>query len=115
MQFFLFIIVKMPTIVGILTFMGRKHFMLSRVEHEKITTVGPEIKIAQRNAKRYPMPQPEKVQTSLYIVKSAHAEPLLFVELMASEMERRHFYGINRTGSVSFYRYLINAINAKLV
>ena len=27
--------VKMPTIVGILTFMGRINFMLSLVEHEK--------------------------------------------------------------------------------
>ena len=27
--------VKMPTIVGILTFMSRKNFMLSWIEHEK--------------------------------------------------------------------------------
>ena len=27
--------VKMPTVVGILTFMSRKNFMLSCVEHEK--------------------------------------------------------------------------------
>ena len=32
--FFLLINVKMPTIVGILAFMDRKNFMLSRVEHE---------------------------------------------------------------------------------
>ena len=32
MLFFLLINVKMPTIVGILTFMSRKNFMLSRVE-----------------------------------------------------------------------------------
>ena len=35
MLFFSLINVKMPTIVGILTFMSRKKFMLSRVEHEK--------------------------------------------------------------------------------
>ena len=34
MLFFLLINVKMP-IVGILTFMSRKHFMLNSVEHEK--------------------------------------------------------------------------------
>ena len=34
MLFFLIINVKMPTIVGILTFMSRKKFMLSRVERE---------------------------------------------------------------------------------
>ena len=33
--FFLLINVKMPTIVGILTFMSRKNFMLTRVGHEK--------------------------------------------------------------------------------
>ena len=33
--FFLLIIVKMPTIVGILTFMSRINFMLSRVQHKK--------------------------------------------------------------------------------
>ena len=27
--------IKMPTVVGILTFMSRKKFMLSSVEHEK--------------------------------------------------------------------------------
>ena len=35
MLFFLFINVKMPTIVGILIFMNRKNFMLNCVEHEK--------------------------------------------------------------------------------
>ena len=33
--FFLLINVKMPTTVGILTFMIRKNFMLNLVEHEK--------------------------------------------------------------------------------
>ena len=33
--FILLINVKMPTIVGILTFMSRINFMLNRVEHEK--------------------------------------------------------------------------------
>ena len=32
---FLLIDIKMPTIVGILTFMSRNNFMLTRVEHEK--------------------------------------------------------------------------------
>ena len=42
--FFLLINVKMPTIVGILTFMRRKNFMLSSVEHEKsFITSGPGI------------------------------------------------------------------------
>ena len=35
MLFFQLINVKMPTIVGILTFMRRKDFILTRVEHEK--------------------------------------------------------------------------------
>ena len=35
MLFFLFINVKMPRIVGILTFMSRKNFMLSLAGHEK--------------------------------------------------------------------------------
>ena len=35
MLFFLLINVKMPTNIGILTFMSRKNFMLSWVEHEK--------------------------------------------------------------------------------
>ena len=40
--YFLLINVKMPTSVGILTFMGRKNFMLSRVEHEILfITLGP--------------------------------------------------------------------------
>ena len=33
---FLFINVKMPTILGILTFLSRKNFMLNSVEHEKM-------------------------------------------------------------------------------
>ena len=44
MLFFSLINVKMPTIVGILTFMSRKIFMLSSVEHEKsFITSGPGI------------------------------------------------------------------------
>ena len=35
MLIFLLINVKMPTIVGILTFMSRKNSMLNLVEHEK--------------------------------------------------------------------------------
>ena len=34
MKFFMLMKVKMPTIVGILTFMSRKNFMLSWVEYE---------------------------------------------------------------------------------
>ena len=42
MLLFPLINVKMPTIVGILTFMSRKNFMLSSVEHEKsFITSGP--------------------------------------------------------------------------
>ena len=42
MLFFLLINVKMPTIVGILTFKSRKNFMLNSVEHEKsFITSGP--------------------------------------------------------------------------
>ena len=42
MLFFPLIHVKMPTIVGILTFMSGKNFMLSWVEHEKtFITSGP--------------------------------------------------------------------------
>ena len=42
MLFFPLITVKMPTIFGILTFMSRKNFMLSKVEHEKsFITSGP--------------------------------------------------------------------------
>ena len=44
MLFFLFINVKMPTIVGILTFMSWKNFILSLVENEKsFITSGPEV------------------------------------------------------------------------
>ena len=43
MLFYPLINVKMPTIVGILTFMSRTNFMLSLVEHEKsIITSGPD-------------------------------------------------------------------------
>ena len=42
MLFFLRVNVKMPTIVGILTLMSRKNFMLTCVEHEKsFITSGP--------------------------------------------------------------------------
>ena len=42
MLFFLLINVKMPTIVGILTFMSRKNLILNWVEHEKsFITSGP--------------------------------------------------------------------------
>ena len=40
MLFFLLLNVKMLTIVGILTFMSRKNFTLSRVEHDFIITSG---------------------------------------------------------------------------
>ena len=43
MLFFLLIHVKMPTIVGILTFMSGENFRLNLVEHEKsFITSGPE-------------------------------------------------------------------------
>ena len=42
MLYFPLMNVKMPTIVGILTFMSKKNVMLSRVEHEKsFMTSGP--------------------------------------------------------------------------
>ena len=42
MPFFLLQNVKMPTIVGILTFVSRKNLMLNSVEHEKsFITSGP--------------------------------------------------------------------------
>ena len=40
MLFFLLLIVKMPTIVGNITFVSRKSVMLSSVEHEKNITSG---------------------------------------------------------------------------
>ena len=44
-SFILLINVKMPTVVGILTFMSRIKFMLSLVEHEKsFITPGPGLK-----------------------------------------------------------------------
>ena len=43
MLFFMFINVKMPTIVGSLTLMSRKTFMLNSVKHEKsFITSGPD-------------------------------------------------------------------------
>ena len=44
MLFFSLIHVKMPTIVGILTYMSGENFMLNRVEHEKsLITSGPDL------------------------------------------------------------------------
>ena len=42
MLFFLLINAKMPTIVGILSLMRRKNFMLGRVECEIFITSGPD-------------------------------------------------------------------------
>ena len=43
--------VKMPTMVGILTFMSRINFVLSWVEHEKsFITSGPDLQIKEVNA-----------------------------------------------------------------
>ena len=45
MLFFLLINVKMPTIVGILTFLSRKNFIFSSFEHIKsFITFGPDCK-----------------------------------------------------------------------
>ena len=45
--FIMLINVKMPTIVGILTFMSRINSVLSRDEHEKsFITLGPDVKIS---------------------------------------------------------------------
>ena len=53
MLLFLFIYVTMPTIVGILTFMSRKYFMLNWVEHEKsFITSGPEDITMRKNGKQ---------------------------------------------------------------
>ena len=41
MLIFLPLNIEMPTIFGILTFMRRKKFMLSRVKHENFITSGP--------------------------------------------------------------------------
>ena len=47
MLFFLFINVKMPTIVGSLTFISRKNLKLNRVKHEKsFITLGPDLLFA---------------------------------------------------------------------
>ena len=44
MKFILLINIKMPTVVGILIFISKINFMLSRVEHEKgFMTSGPEL------------------------------------------------------------------------
>ena len=49
MLYFPLINVKMPTIVGILTLMSRKNFMLSCVEHEKsFITSGPDLALASQ-------------------------------------------------------------------
>ena len=46
--FFLLIDVKMPTVVGILTLMSKKKFMLSCVEHEKsFIASGPDLQYDQ--------------------------------------------------------------------
>ena len=50
MLFFKLINVKMPTIVGILTVMCRKNFMLSCIEHEKkFKTLGPGQLLEKKN------------------------------------------------------------------
>ena len=59
--FFQLINVKMPTVVGILTFMSRKNFMLSRVEHEKVITSGPDQSLLSQNI----------INTNVDAVKSA--------------------------------------------
>ena len=51
MLFFPLINVKMPTIVGILTFMSTKKIMLSWVEHEKNITSGPGILVMKQTIK----------------------------------------------------------------
>ena len=46
--------IKMPTIVGILTFMSRKNFMLNCVEHEKsFITSGPAFDISNTDISKY--------------------------------------------------------------
>ena len=45
MVVFLLINVKMPTVVGILTFLNRKNFMLNWVEHDFFITSGPGIHV----------------------------------------------------------------------
>ena len=53
MLFFPLINVKMPTIVGILTFMSRKNFMLNCVEHEKRFIIsGPDFSGHTQNIKQ---------------------------------------------------------------
>ena len=41
--FIMLINVKMPTIVGILTFMSRINFLLSWVEHGKVSNLWPDL------------------------------------------------------------------------
>ena len=54
MLFFPLINVKMPTIVGILTFMSGKNFMLSSVEDEKsFITSGPDLIIGLKTLASY--------------------------------------------------------------
>ena len=65
MPFFMLINVKMSTIVGILTFMSRKNFMLNSVEHEKsFVTSGPELRELNTykltNQKHSPMKKSKK-------------------------------------------------------
>ena len=50
MLFFLLINIKMPTVVGILTFMSRKNFMLTSVEHENFITSGPVFEVSWKMA-----------------------------------------------------------------
>ena len=51
--FFPLIHVKMPTIIGILTFMGGKNFMPNRAEHDKsVITLGPGHPTCQRSISR---------------------------------------------------------------
>ena len=46
--------IKMPTIVGILTFLSRKNFMLNCVEHEKsFITSGPAFDISNTDISEY--------------------------------------------------------------
>ena len=48
----LLINVKMPTIVGMLTFIGRINFMLSRTEHEKKESSSPDLYYIRLNARK---------------------------------------------------------------
>ena len=60
--FILLINAKMPTIVGILTFMSRINFMLSSVEYEKsFITSGPGVRSAMHAASQLPGRGPNDV------------------------------------------------------